>query len=74
MKGEGQDKINIGRAQAQRVRDNPPEAPFGMRLSNKDRLKLSKAAAKNLIAGTIEKNKAKADKKARIDRRDNKVR
>jgi hypothetical protein len=40
-------------------------------LSNKDVLKLSKAAARNLIAGTIEKNKAKADKKAGISRRGN---
>lgn len=41
-----------------------------MRLSNKDRLKLSKAAARNLIAGTIEKNKAAADKKHGIKRND----
>ena len=65
MKGTGEDKIRIGRMQAQRVRDNPPEAPLGMRLSNKDRLKLSKAAAKNLLEGTMEKNRAK--------RRSNKV-
>jgi hypothetical protein len=58
-KGQGQDKINIGRAQAQRVRDNPAEAPFFRRLSNADRLKLSRAAARNLIEGTIEKNKGK---------------
>ena len=64
----GETKIRVGRSQARRVRENPPEAPFGMRLSNKDRLKLSKAAARNLIAGTIEKNKAKADKKYGIKR------
>ncbi len=29
------------------------------RLSNADRLKLSRAAARNLIEGTIEKNKGK---------------
>lgn len=57
-KGYGEDKIRIGRSQARRVRENPPEAPFGMRLSNKDRLKLSKAAAKNLVEGTMEKNRS----------------
>lgn len=57
-KGYGEDKIRIGRSQARRVRENPPEAPFGTRLSNKDRLKLSKAAAKNLVEGTMEKNRA----------------
>lgn len=45
----------IGRAQARRVRENPPEAPFGRKLSNKDRLKLSKAAAKNLIKAAEER-------------------
>jgi hypothetical protein len=39
----------VGRAQAKRVQERPPEAPLGRRLSNKDTLKLSKAAAKNLI-------------------------
>lgn len=64
-KGYGEDKIRIGRSQARRVRENPPEAPLGRRLSNEDRLKLSKAAAKNLLEGTMEKNKVK--------RRSNKV-
>jgi hypothetical protein len=61
-------KLRVGRAQAKRVQERPPEAPFGRRLSNADTLKLSKAAAKNLIAGTIEKNKAAADKAAKIAR------
>ena len=63
-------KLRIGRAQAKRVQERPPEAPFGRRLSNKDTLKLSKAAARNLIAGTIEKNKRSADKRAGIQRRE----
>lgn len=40
----------IGRSQAKRVQERPPEAPFGQPLSNEDTLKLSKASAKNLIA------------------------
>ena len=47
---KAQDLENIGRAQARRVQERPAEAPFGMQLSNEDLLKLSKAAAKNLIA------------------------
>jgi hypothetical protein len=39
----------IGRYQAKRVQERPPEAPFGTRLSNEDTLKLSKEAAKNLM-------------------------
>jgi hypothetical protein len=61
-RGEGKDKVRIGKAQLQRVRDNPPEAPFGRRLSAKDRLKLSKAGTKNLLEGTMEVNRAKQDK------------
>lgn len=60
---KGDAQIRIGRAQAKRVRERPPEAPLGKKLSNKDTLKLSKAAAKNLVQGTIAKNKAKRAKK-----------
>lgn len=55
---KGDTQIRIGKSQAKRVRERPPEAPFGKKLSNKDTLKLSKAAAKNLVQGTIKKNKA----------------
>lgn len=65
----GETKVRVGKSQLQRVRDNPPEAPFGRRLSNKDRLKLSKAGTKNLLEGTMEVNRAKIDKDLKSKRR-----
>lgn len=59
----GRAKINVGHNLANTSRG---EGTFG--LTNEDKLKAARAAATNLIAGTIEKNKAEADKKAGIKR------
>ena len=59
----GRAKINVGRNLANTSRG---QGTFG--LTNKDKLKAGRAAASNLIAGTIEKNKAAADKAAGIKR------
>ena len=59
----GRAKFNVGKNLANTSRG---EGTFG--LTNKDMLAAGRAAATNLIAGTIEKNKAKADEEARIKR------
>lgn len=46
-------QMNIGRFQAAASRENP------FHLSNKDRLKLSEASARNLISATMDKNRRK---------------
>lgn len=60
---KGRTKINVGRNLANTSRG---EGTFG--LTNADKLRAGKAAARNLIAGTVEKNKAKADKAHGIKR------
>jgi hypothetical protein len=68
----GEDQVRIGRAQARRVRERPAEAPLGRRLSNKDTLKLSKAAARNLLEGTMAINRKKIDEDLKSKRRSDK--
>lgn len=57
-------KINVGKEQIRMAREGSAGA-IPQKLSNKDRLKLSKAGTKKLLEGTMEKNKVK--------RRSNKV-
>ncbi len=52
----GKDKIRVGHGQADVSRRGAPG------LTKKDKLKLGRAAAKNLVVGTIEKNTGKRQK------------
>jgi hypothetical protein len=58
--GSGQDKINIAKAQFAQTVPGKVNTPW--RLKNKDKLDLAKAGARNLVEGTIEKNRAKRKK------------
>ena len=53
----GEAKVRVGRGQADVSRGKGRGA---LGLTKKDKLKLGKAAAKNLVEGTIEKNRKKA--------------
>ncbi len=55
----GQAKTRVGHGQADVSRSKGRGA---LGLTNKDKLKLGKAAAKNLVEGTMETNKAKRKK------------
>ena len=50
-KSQEEARKNIGRAQADIVKNNPRLPPFGMRLSDKDRENLSDASIRNLRRG-----------------------
>ena len=57
-KSQAQAKINIGKSQARISRTKKgPGRTIGKKSTRKAKLMIGKAAAKNLIEGTMEKNK-----------------
>ena len=58
----GQTKINVGQQQIRMANERPRVAPAFRRLNNKDTLKLAAAGTRNVLEGTIQKNRAKAAK------------
>ena len=62
--GQGKDQQRIGRSQAKIASLTKMTL-----LTDKDKLKLGKAAAKNIVEGTIKHNKELKNKKPRVSRR-----
>lgn len=62
--GSGETRRRIGEGQVRTAASDARMAP-GVKLTNKERLKLSKAGVRNMLGGTMEKNRDKAEKAAK---------